>query len=132
MTSIPIAATNQDIIISMLYAPDNSWCNMFDNEVVAWLIDTDGASAPQPQIIGALPPAVDTAPILSPQWARLRGSAILVPDLWRGDDFADFFDWLASNNGANRQLKGNFLDAGPLNAFNDWANDNPTMVWPGP
>lgn len=132
MPCIPIAATNQDIIISIEYAPDNSWCDMWDNEVVAWLIDTAGGD-PQPQVIGTLPPVkMGTDPICSPQWARLRGSAIIVPNLWRGDDLADFFDWLASNNGANRQLRGNFLDAGPLNAFNDWANDNPTMVWPGP
>lgn len=128
----PIAAVDRDMIISIEYAPDNSWCNMWDNEVVAWLIDTEGGGEPLPQVIGTLPPEkTGTDPILSPQWARLRGTAIIVPNLWRGE-VADFFDWLSTNNGASRQLKGNFLDATPLNAFADWANDNPTMVWPGP
>jgi hypothetical protein len=52
---------------------------------------------PAPVIIGALPtPAPDTGPVSAPQGGALAA--------WRGS-FAEFLDWLATNNGASRRLE---------------------------
>ena len=119
-----------DLVIAINYAADGTWADMFDNSILAWTIDDAGATA-EPAIVGTLPPAVDTTPVASPQWVLVHGNSVLVPDLWRGQ-IDDFFTWLATNNGATRQIRGNFLEATPLNAFAAWAQDNPTLVWAGP
>jgi hypothetical protein len=127
-----VATQMGDLIISVEYAPDNSWCDMWDNQVLAWLVDETGATESAPAVVGSLPPVkTGTDPIKSPQWGHIRGNSLIVPDLWRGPIGA-FFTWLSTNNGASRKLRGNFLDSKPLNAFNTWAQQNPTMVWAGP
>jgi hypothetical protein len=122
-----------DLVISIEYAPDGlAWCDMWDNSILAWTIDETGAAEPKPNVVGALPPAApDTDPIKSPQWVHIRGGAAIAPDLWRGS-LAKLWEWLATNNGAARQLRGNFVHGGPLNSFANWAAANQALVWPGP
>jgi hypothetical protein len=69
--------------------------------------------------------------VKSPQWVQVIGKFAIVPNLWRGE-LEDLWGWLATNNGASRQLRGNFIYDDALNSFANWANDNPTMVWQGP
>ena len=123
-----------DLIISIEYDPSSAhaWCDMWDNEVLGWIIDPSGVAQPLPSVVGSLPPVRTGAdPVKCPQWVHFRGIAVIVPNLWRGH-VADFFTWLATGSGAQRQLRGAFLDHVPLNSFLAWAARNPTLVWPGP
>jgi hypothetical protein len=87
---------------------------------------------PLPSIVsGMLPaPAPDTSQIVSPQWAKyLGGSMIEVPNLWRGVCW-DFFTWLATNNGAQRQLDKRLgLSSTLYNVFDDWGRANPGLIY---
>lgn len=124
-----IPAASDALIISIEYDPAGQWCDMWDNQVIGW---ETGGTSPQPIVIGTLPPPAGASdPIKSPQWVSIVGAFAVVPNLWRGE-LADFFDWLSTNNGAQRQLRGSFVSADALNTFANWAQDNPTMVWPGP
>jgi hypothetical protein len=126
-----VAAVADTLLISMNYDPTGlAWVDLFDNPILGWVIDETGAVGPQPAILGVLPPpAPDTAPIFSPQWAHLQ-IAVFVPDLWRGS-IHDFFTWLASNNGAERKVRGLFVDGKLSNAWRSWATGHAGQVWDG-
>jgi hypothetical protein len=110
MTTAISAASDGIIIISIEYDPTGlAWARLYDSYAVGWLIDettlvptkpappdVTGAHAPFPLIIGSLPSvAPDTTPIVSPQWAKLVGQMVFIPDLWRGA-LPDFFTQLAT------------------------------------
>jgi hypothetical protein len=110
------------------------WATMYDNHVVAWIVDEAEPQSfePAPRVIGQLPTAApDTAPVQSPQWALvLTSGTVYVPDQVRLP-LAQFFDWLASNGGARRQLRGVFSQNFLVATWNDWAAKNPGAVWRG-
>jgi hypothetical protein len=126
-----ITAHADTLLLSMNYDPTGlAFVDLFDNPIIGWVIDETGAVEPLPAIIGALPPAApDTAPIVSPQWAHLQ-AAVFVPDVWRGT-LDEFFAWLATNNGATRLVRGNFVDGKLSNTWRAWAAAHPAQVWDG-
>jgi hypothetical protein len=131
-TVVPAAANT--IVISIEYdATGLAWARLTDHQALAWYIDNSQMPMPpRPSINGTLPrTAPDTRPILSPQWAEfVGGPAIFVPSMWRGS-INNFFTWLATNNGAHRQLaKGFGISSGLYNAFDNWARRNPDLVLP--
>jgi hypothetical protein len=97
--------------------------------IVAWVYDTANlAAGVTPLSIVSLPPVPpDTAPIVSPQWAvaypMSGGMVWAMDDLFAGS-FDGFLTFLASNNGANRVLSGNFAEPALTNMFNDWVRRN--------
>jgi hypothetical protein len=87
------------------------WVDLWDNAIIAWVIDANDVSVgPSPRILGTFPPAPpDTSPVLTPSWAAItRAGNVFVADTWRGT-FYDFLTWLATNNGAQRKVIGNGL-----------------------
>ena len=106
-----------------------AWCDLFDNRCLGWVVDESSTAEPKPVTVGSLPPAApDTAPVLSPQWVEVHGGHTFVPDQFRGGPF-ELFDWLATNNGAARQIGGAGLrDGGLTNEFNRWADQHPDLV----
>jgi hypothetical protein len=115
--------------LEMEYAADNSSVNVFDCPVIGWLFQ-EGSEA-VPQIIGrrADPLVLESNPPWTPPWALvLPGTSIvMVPDRWRGT-FNAFLTWLASGEGANRTISGNFSEANLQNAWKQWARLNPTRA----
>jgi hypothetical protein len=147
--ALAIPAVGEIIIVSIEYAPDGlSWARLWDNHALGWLIeepapiatsrakpqppDTTGKNAPIPVVLGSLAePAPDTAPVLSPQWAKYAQPAVFVPDLLRAS-LHDFLTWLATNNGARRPIGSMLgLSIPLLNGFNQWALDNPALSFKG-
>jgi hypothetical protein len=131
-TVLPIASSA--LLIACTYDPtDLAWCSMADIAVVGWLADTGDAMAPgSPVILGTMPPAApDTTPVLSPLWAMREG-----PDwLWYASPGVTFsgtvhqlLDFLATNNGATRQLYGDFLDPVLAVSWTEWAAGNPSLA----
>jgi len=123
-------------LISVNYDPTGlAWADMFDNVVLGWAVD-DATAVPLPVIIGSLPPAAPaTDPVVSPQWANLWEDAtgsgnVLIPDIWRGN-LMGLFDWLATNNGATRKVRGNFVKDALATAWGQWAAQHPDLVWDG-
>lgn len=131
--AIGITAVSTAVLISVEYPADGiSWARLYDNPILGWTVDETGATPPKPIIIGTLPlvPA-DTGEVLSPQWANYVDPAVFVPDLWRGS-LADFFTWLATNNGVRRPLQARFGVSHTLyNDFRAWAQDNPDLSFVG-
>jgi hypothetical protein len=148
--TLAIPAYGDLIIVSIEYAPNGlDWCRIFDNHALGWLVDettpippskstrkpsepppeTTGAHVPFPIILGSMPvPAPDTSPILSPQWAKFKDPAILVPDMLRAA-LPDFLTWLACNNGAQRPIISQIaLHSALFNGYNDWAAANPSLT----
>lgn len=138
-----VAAGPSEIVLSFEHVPEipasegppaveavPAWVHMWDNHCVAWIVpDTDFTQPPTPVIIGGMVPAPpDTAPVISPQWASLRGSTVIVPNLWRGT-LNEFFTWLATNNDAHKLLRGDFSTPDVSNAFALWSQQNPTLVY---
>jgi hypothetical protein len=122
----------QDLIISCNYDGTGlEWVDMFDNPALGWLVDeTTGFS--NPIITGSLPPhAPATDPILSPQWAHIHIDSVFVPDKWRGG-VMNFFTWLATNGGAQRKVRGNFMATNLLYALDSWRQQNPGLWNPEP
>jgi hypothetical protein len=130
-----VPAAPNVLIIALEYSSDGaSSARLTDHQCLSWLVDPGVAypSPSKPVVAGGLPaPAPDTAPVLSPQWAKVIGSGpmVEVPDLkWRGNADA-FFTWLATNNGATRKLeKAIGLNAALYNSFDSWARNNPDLV----
>jgi hypothetical protein len=121
-------------IISLEYdATGLAWADMWDNEVLSWVIDQSGSVGATPIIIGSLPPpAPDTDPVVSPQWIAVGegNGRVIIPDLWRGD-LNSLFTYLATNNGATRKLRGNFVRPQIDNQWRIWVSQNPDLVWDG-
>lgn len=123
-----------DIVISFEYEPESGvlWADMWDNHVLGWVSDLTTGIPAQPVVIGGLPdfPAIDTAPVVTPEWASVRGIEAIAPNQWRGPLY-DLFTFLATNNGAQRKLRGNFADATVSNTWDRWAGDHADLVWNG-
>ena len=98
--------------------------------LLGWNMDATNPINPQPVTIGnplaGTPP--NTGAIKSPEWAYVVSEdAVYVPDTWRGT-LAEFFTWLATNNGANRKVSTWFTFPRVANAWNIWARENPDLV----
>jgi hypothetical protein len=117
-----VANTNRDLIVSMNYDPTGeAWVELFDNQPLGWAVDDVDIAHPLPVVVGSLPPvAADTAPILSPQWAQYSGGYIVVPDVVRLPP-AEFFNWLKSNNGANREVRSSMKSTDLNQAYRQWS-----------
>jgi hypothetical protein len=135
MLAIPGDSTQT--IISCNYDPTGlAAVDLFDNPVMGWLIDeTQSARSAvavppiveMPIITGTMPPAAEaTGAILSPQWAHVVADSVYVPDAWRGR-LSDFFTWIATNNGAQRKVRGNFRNSSLNYALATWAASNPAL-----
>jgi hypothetical protein len=130
MTVVPAAPGTEELLLSFHYVDDEVW--MFDNRIIGWAVDADEpqATAPAPRIIGSLPPAVDTAPVLSPQWAvyGTNGTAY-VPDFYRGR-LSGLFTLLATNNGVQRRLNGDgFTQSYVIGEWNTWKTQNAALTF---
>ncbi len=122
----------QDIIVSCNYDQTGlEWVDLFDNPPLGWLVD-EATGLTTPVVTGTLPPkAPATGAILSPQWVHVHIDNVYVPDMWRGGGM-NFFTWMASNNGAVRKVRGNFMSSSLASALNTWAQQNPGMFNPEP
>jgi hypothetical protein len=130
-----VPAKTGTIIVTIEYAENGlDWARLYDHNCLGWRLDTDAdlPDPPLPRIFaGMLPePLVDTTPVLSPGWAQyLGGDTIFVQNGWRGR-VVDFFDWVATNNGAHRLLEGHFgIDSRLINDFSHWATTHPELVY---
>jgi hypothetical protein len=100
--------------------------------LLGWQYDEANPINPKPITIGnplVAPP--NTGAVKSPQWAYIvTDDAVFVPDGWRGT-IAEFFTWLATNNGASRRVTANLTFPALLNIWNIWAHANPqwSEVW---
>jgi hypothetical protein len=112
----------RDLIISMNYdATGLVWVELFDNAPLGWAVDDTDISHPEPVVVGSLPPApADTGAIRSPQWAQYTGGFAVVPDLVRLS-LPEFFNWLATNNGATRQVRSSMKSPDLANAYFGWS-----------
>jgi hypothetical protein len=133
LTIVP-AAPGQIVVAVEYDATGVAWAKLTSYQALAWCVDNSlMPMPPMPQILDTLPPLPpDTSPIVSPQWAKyLDGNAaIQVQNQWTGPLY-EFFTWLATNNGATRQLAGQFSHSASLmNGFSDWARGHPDLVYP--
>jgi hypothetical protein len=107
------------------------WVDLWDNAIIAWVIDANDVSVgPSPRILGTFPPAPpDTSPVLTPSWVAItRAGNVFVPDTWRGT-FYDFLTWLATNNGAQRKVIGNGLRRSRVaESYRTWATNHPNLA----
>jgi hypothetical protein len=131
MTRMAVPPRTDELLLSFHYANDVVY--IFDNSIIGWAVDADDASVePAPRLIGSLPPAVDTAPVLSPQWAAYNmGSGVAyVPDIFCGR-LPDLLVFLAENNGATRQINGDGLTQNYVKGeFEHFSAMNPELVFP--
>jgi hypothetical protein len=135
MAVVAVPAAEGSVIVACLYnQPDGlAWVTLRDNQPLAWMVDQNNPTGiPIPVIIGTLLPAPNTAPIISPPWVQVfsNGQAI-VPDLFRGT-LAEMFTWIATNNGATRQIYGDFAATTVAIAWNQWAQNNPALALTDP
>ena len=130
---LPVVATPKSVLISCIYDSTGlEFVMLFDNSLMAWLVDETGAAAPVPVILGAQPEAgPDTTPVFSPSWAVREGPTIFVPDIARGSA-NEFFNFIATNNGANRLVYANFSDPDLATAWREWITVNPTLALDAP
>ena len=127
-----------DLLITVEYnddvygEPGMVWAILHDNTVLAWLVDEAAAAPPIPVIFGSMAgdgPA--TGDILSPSWAVRNGATIFIPDMARGSA-NEFFNFIASNNGAHRPLYAKFADTALATEFQQWAGINPALYLSAP
>jgi hypothetical protein len=140
-TTLPVPAMTGSLLITCEYnpAPENgtlaglAWVILHDNPVYAWMVDTTGGRPVSPIILGTLPDwsPPPTAPVVSPRWAVREVHEIYIPDTARGD-VTWFLNFIAFNNGAQRQLYAVFADASLATAWNQWTRDNPTLTLSAP
>jgi len=149
--TLAIPAVGELLIISVEYAPDGlSWCRIWDNHCLGWLVDettaveappayrklpeVTGQHAPVPIILGSLAAlAPDTTPVISPQWGKFHAppAVVFLPDLARMR-LSDFLTWLATNNGAHRPIGTMLALSGSLlNGYRVWAGENPALAFAG-
>jgi hypothetical protein len=124
-----VEAVHDSLLIGCVYDPTGlQWCKLRDDMVLAWVVDESSAGkAPVPVTLNGLPPVgPSTAPVLSPPWVVKQGAAFILPDATRGGVF-DLFDFLAGNNGASRQLFGDFADNALAAEFKTWGATNPAL-----
>lgn len=141
-----IPPTAGEIVLTFLYGAD-SVVDMYDNHVLGWYFNdtssTDDPSAPWPCIVSPLqPPGTMTykppgsgggeggsggMDILSPVWVAIfREKAVAAHGVWTGSPVS-VFDFIATNNGAQRKLRGNFVFPLVVTAWAQWKSRNPGM-----
>jgi len=133
-----IPATTGAVLITCEYnddvagTPGEVWVILHDNPVLAWAVDETGATPVVPVILGSMgTPPPDTAPVLSPPWVVNEDDYLFAPDMARGAA-AEFFYWLATNNGATRQLYAKFANTKLAVEWNQWASSNPKLALSAP
>ena len=133
-----VVAAVGDLLITVEYndavagEPGMEWAILHDNTVLSWVIDETGATPPVPVIFGTMPgEAPATGDILSPSWAVRNGATIFIPDMARGSA-NEFFNFIATNNGAHRPLYTKFADTALATEFQQWAGINPTLALKDP
>ena len=121
-----IPNTGRDLIVSFNYDPTGkAWVDCFDNAPLGWAVDDTTLSGAEPIVVGSLPPAAaDTAPIELSQWAQYTGGYLVVPDKVRMTP-AEFFTWLGTKNGAQREVRGHMKSADMNQAFHQWGGGAP-------
>ena len=132
--SAAIPNTDGSAIITFEYDPTGlAWCIMRDNPCVGWGVDPE-ALTPQapnkpepvaaiPIIAGEMPEAPpDTAPVLSPSWAQFVPAinGVFVPDTRSRGSLVDMFEFVASNNGADRKLWAEFASPQIAAEYSNW------------
>jgi hypothetical protein len=123
-----IPAVTGSMLLSFEYDPTGlEWAILHDNPVLAWVVDEAGTTNPKPIILGSLPPAAaDTGEVLSPAFAAREGGPAgtwFIPDMVRGTA-SELFNFIASNNGADRKLYANFADTSLIESWNQWVFNN--------
>lgn len=117
-------------VLVMTYDPTGTqWVRVSSWPIIAWTYDLSNPVNPKPMTIGnpiKTPPS--TGAIASPAWAYCLGpDAVFVSDEfdeWRGT-LAEFFDWIATNNGASRKVDAWFTWPALLNVWNKWSYGKP-------
>jgi hypothetical protein len=129
-TIIPAAPTSTIITVEYNDAvwgePGLAWAILHDNQPIGWNV---GGATAQPVVLGTMPAAPpDTGAILSPLWGQvIFTGTMLLPDMFRGTP-EECFTFLATNNGARRQLYANFASSALAMAWSQWAANNPTLA----
>jgi hypothetical protein len=124
MQAIPVVS--ETIIVSVSYA--DTWCKLFDNEAVGWLVDETGTESPEPVVLGTLPPAGEESGG-PPQWGRFVDPYIVIPDHSRMA-FGEFLTWLATSY--SLKIASGMLYPALANYFTQWASQNPDLVQTDP
>jgi len=139
-----------DVVVAIRYDQTGlATADLADYQAVGWRIDDyaagwgfnpltnrwvyvicpPGRTQPQPQLIGDAPfPTPNTGQVVSPPWARVQSGLCSAPE-FRGS-LADFFTFVATNNGAHRLLSGNFLHSNIDNTWKQWSQQNGDLVQP--
>lgn len=139
MTVIPAQPT--DLLITLQYFSDDTGdvVEMWDHHVIGWYFgNAVNPNDAWPCIVSDIPGgAAMTKPpdppvsgeVQSPPWIALFGEkAIAAYGVWTGSPVA-VFEYLATNNAANRKLKSNFVYPPVMVAFAQWRNANSNYVW---
>jgi hypothetical protein len=144
MTVIP--AQPNDLVITMQYFEDDGGevVEMWDHHVIGWYFgNSTNPNDAWPCIVSDIPggvamtkpdPPEPSGEVQSPPWIAVfcQGDtpvkAIATYGIWTGSPAA-VFDYLATNNSANRRLKSNFVYPPVMVAFSQWRNANPNNVW---
>jgi hypothetical protein len=133
MATVAVQAALGSAIIGCYYDPTGlAWVSLRDNQTLAWMVDQNNPQAvPTPVVVGTLPTSgPGTGAVVSPPWVQVfpNGQAV-VPDVFRGS-IAEMLTWIATNNGAQRQIYGDFNSTVVAIGWNQWAANNPTLVLP--
>lgn len=105
-----------------------AWAILHDNAILAWVIDESGAKPAAPVILGTMVTSgPDTGDVKSPPWAQRSAGQVYIPDMARGST-NEFFNFIAYNNGAHRQIYAEFADGNLATEFNQWSSANPGMM----
>jgi hypothetical protein len=131
MAKVLIPSVANDYILSVNYDPSGlAWARIFDNICLGWAVDDIDPTAPEPVILGALPPAAPSTPgVISPQWCHVSGGGVIAPDIWRGGGF-DFLTWLATNGGASRKIGAGLLSSTFAGIYQGWSFRFPELATP--
>ena len=132
VTAVSAAAGTWAIICD--YDPTGrGWVSVHDTPVVAWGVDTAGATEAFPIIVGAEPAnPPSTGDVVSPAWALFSSptSTVFVPHEWRGSP-VDFLVLLATNNDAQRSVYVTFADKQLQQAWEGFSGSYPGLVLSG-
>jgi hypothetical protein len=129
MATVVASSRPGDTVLVVEYANDDTQLTLWDEPVLAWLID-DATGAETPVIPGTLPAPTVPDPDSKPAWVNLLPTAevpvVIYPDHWRGG-LQEFLDWLSQGG---RLLRGSGIAAPFLQSqWAWWAQNNPDKVW---
>jgi hypothetical protein len=124
-----VTASPSSICVTCVYDTTGlKWVMLYDNPVLAWIVDESGFAPAKPVIIGTMPPPpAPTTPVHSPVWAVRQGWEFFVPDIARGSPL-EFFSFMSSNNGAMRKIYANFSERSLIADFKAWSESHPSLV----